>query len=259
MELVGETEVVRIGGVVYPVKWLSEALGMVDPGNKSDQDTPYHHLLLLNLGENSVALVVDRILEGREIVVKPLGTHLRRVAGIAGATLMGDGEVVLILHVAELLTDQAIRQPAFDAPRQPSQSSQNWDIMVVDDSVSVRRVVSKLVTNAGWTPHPAKDGQDALEQMQTMKTLPTAILLDVEMPRMNGYELTTTLRANPATAHIPIVMLTSRAGDKHREKAMSLGASAYLVKPYQEEELIDTVKRLVTKNGHFAEKITIHA
>ena len=117
-------------------------------------------------------------------------------------------------------------------------------MLVVDDSVSVRRVVTNLVKSVGWEALAAKDGVEALEMLQSSITLPDAILMDIEMPRMDGYELTATLKANHHLSRIPIVMLTSRAGEKHRRKALELGVSAYLVKPYSDDVLINTVRTL---------------
>jgi chemosensory pili system protein ChpA (sensor histidine kinase/response regulator) len=115
----------------------------------------------------------------------------------------------------------------------------------VDDSFSVRHVVSNLIKSAGWHPVLARDGLEALEIIQRSATPPHLILLDVEMPRMDGYELTSTLRAQAAYRDIPIVMLTSRAGEKHRCKAFEVGATEYLVKPYQDEHLLGVIRQLL--------------
>ena len=116
--------------------------------------------------------------------------------------------------------------------------------MIVDDSVSVRRVVSNLIKNAGWQPVVAKDGVEALEVIGRAAKLPNLILLDIEMPRMDGYEFMATMKANDAYRDIPIVILTSRAGEKHRQKAMEMGATEYVSKPYQDEGLINMISRL---------------
>jgi CheY-like chemotaxis protein len=117
--------------------------------------------------------------------------------------------------------------------------------MVVDDSVSVRRVMMNIVKNAGWIPVAAKDGVDAIEILQSLDRAPDAFLLDIEMPRMDGYELLSTLRGQAAYRHVPIVMVTSRSGDKHRQKAMDLGASGYIIKPFQDETVTHLIKNLV--------------
>jgi chemosensory pili system protein ChpA (sensor histidine kinase/response regulator) len=120
--------------------------------------------------------------------------------------------------------------------------------MLVDDSLSVRRVVTSLIEGAGWNAFAAKDGLEALEILHQSVAAPDLVLLDVEMPRMDGYELLSNLRAQEAFRNLPIVMVTSRAGDKHRKKAMDLGASAYVVKPYQDEALINVIRHLVRES-----------
>ena len=241
---IGRNPVIRIGNDVCPVIQLGELLGLPEMGLADRKRIP---ALLIKTGEQQVALVVDEIIEGREIVIKTLGNHLRKVHGVTGATLMGDGSVVLILNPSELVSapEQRRQRNWTPAPTAPKVVKQTVDVFVVDDSVSVRKVVSNMVKNAGMNPIAARDGQEALELIQSRATLPNAILLDIEMPRMNGYELTGTLRGNPQYANIPIVMLTSRAGDKHRQKAFDLGVNGYLVKPYRESELLAALRRVI--------------
>jgi chemosensory pili system protein ChpA (sensor histidine kinase/response regulator) len=241
-ERVGNETVLRVGSEVFPLVALGKALGLRQP---ADERVGRRPVVIVHTGTRPVALVVDHLLGGREIVIKTLGTHLRRVVGITGATLMGDGSVVLILNPAELLS-----QPA--RPRRPLTTmfsgtvdyQDALSVMVVDDSPSVRRVVSNLLKNAGWKAVLAKDGLDALEQLQQAAEPPDLLLLDVEMPRMDGYDLLTALKAQDPLRDLPVVMITSRAGDKHRRKAFELGASAYLVKPYQDEALLDLIRQL---------------
>jgi len=116
-------------------------------------------------------------------------------------------------------------------------------VMIVDDSPSVRRVITNLVKNSGWVPVVARDGIDALETIQSSPVPPDLILLDIEMPRMDGYEFMQTLKGQEEFAQIPIVILTSRAGEKHRRKAIELGASDYVIKPYLDEVLVSTIRR----------------
>jgi chemosensory pili system protein ChpA (sensor histidine kinase/response regulator) len=208
-------------------------------------------VVVAQAGDRQVAFVVDQLLGGREVVVKTLGNHLRRVHGIIGSTLMGDGSIVLILHVSELMRDD-LRQPMSRSSFRPALSPRAVEIpevLIVDDSFSVRRVVANFIRSAGWHPVQAKDGLEALEIIQRAPKPPDVILLDIEMPQMDGYELTSTLRAHPTYRHIPIVMLTSRAGEKHRQKAFEVGATEYLVKPYQDEVLLNLIRRLVPHAG----------
>jgi len=180
--------------------------------------------------------------------VKTLGTHLRRVPGIWGATLLGDGTVVLILNPTDLAGDgeQArVRLPQGHRAAAEAPEHEAYTVLVVDDSLSMRHVLSNAVKRVGWNALQARDGIDALEQLERAATRPDLVLLDIEMPRMDGYEFLSTIRGQSAYASLPVVMLTSRGGEKHREKAMSLGATDYVVKPFQEEALMQKVDGLI--------------
>jgi chemosensory pili system protein ChpA (sensor histidine kinase/response regulator) len=201
-------------------------------------------IVVANLGGRHVAIEVDEILSSKDAVIKTLGTHLRRVQGVWGATLLGDGTVVLILNAADLAG--AADEPRPRVAARPAVTEQQvYNILVVDDSLSMRHVLSTAIKRAGWIPLQARDGLDALEIMHRSTDRPDLILLDVEMPRMDGYEFLSTMRTNPQYADVPIVMLTSRGGEKHRDKASALGATDYMVKPFREDVLIETVGRLV--------------
>lgn len=242
IEHIGQKPVIRVEGEVYPLLHLGAVLNLKHPADETLRRVP---VLILNLGSQQIAVAVDQLVEAREVVVKSMGNLLQRVPGIAGATLMGDGSVVLILNPNELVRDttRSEVQPR-SVVRAPAKVREALQVMIVDDSVSVRRVLSNFVRNQGWTPTEARDGLEALELLQSGTVTPDIVLLDIEMPRMDGYELTTTVRSNSALKHIPIVMLTSRAGEKHRRKAMDVGATDYLVKPYQEEVLLGVIRRL---------------
>jgi chemosensory pili system protein ChpA (sensor histidine kinase/response regulator) len=241
-ERVGQQPVVRMAGKVYPVVSLARALGLDALADESLRRPP---ALLLDAGGRQVALVVDQLLGGREIVVKTLGTHLRQLRGVTGATLLGDGRVVLILNPADLFGGTAAA-PARPVVRPTARARNNaLNVLVVDDSPSVRRILTNLLRNTGWQTAAAKDGLDALEILNQAEAPPDLIVLDVEMPRMDGYELLATLKGQRAYRHIPVLMVTSRAGEKHRRKALDLGASGYLVKPYQDETLLRTIRELV--------------
>src|SRR6185369_10058581 len=206
-------------------------------------------VLIANLSRRRVALAVDEIVNSRDAVVKKLGSHLRHVNGVWGATLMGDGTVVLILNPADLAG-------AVDAPvvtRQPKRrlAAENtpYTVLVVDDSLSMRHVLSTAVKKAGWNAVPARDGLEALEIIDRGEQV-DLVLLDIEMPRMDGFEFLSTVRSQSKHADLPIVMLTSRGGAKHREKAQSLGVTDYMVKPFQEDTLIANIDRLVKESRH---------
>ncbi len=242
IDLLGPSPVIRLGEETLPFVYLSERLGLRQSADKTSPTMP---VLVLADGDRKVAIAVDKILPGRDIVVKTLGTHLRKVRGLIGATLMGDGSVVPILDAADLVGPMTRTMSVISAPHHPVHRDETPTIMVVDDSVSVRRVMSNLLKNSGWSVLDAKDGLDAVEKLQNAERSPNLFLLDIEMPRMDGYELLTSLRSRAEYRDTPVVMVTSRAGNKHRQKAMRLGATDYVVKPYQDSELLSLVGRLL--------------
>ena len=238
---VGTERVVHVDGRTYPLRDLAEALGLPHAADARHAQP----VLIANLGGRQLALTVDQIVQTRDAVVKTLGTHLRRVEGVWGATLLGDGTVVLILNPVDLAgsTEQprVRRQPTKVTPTDHDVRT----VMVVDDSLSMRHVLSNVVKRAGWNPLQARDGLEALEVLHAAPRRPDLILLDIEMPRMDGYEFLSTVRGEAAYASLPIVMLTSRGGEKHRERALSLGATGYVVKPFQEDALLQTMSSLI--------------
>ncbi|MDZ7842332.1 MAG: Hpt domain-containing protein [Gammaproteobacteria bacterium] len=221
---------------VYTLMDLTATLGL--DSTASDQRVP---ILLVRMGVREVAVRVDELVGTDEIVVKQLGDHLGRMSGINGATITGDGSVVVILDLAELWLAQE-RLPAFR--RELAQDVESPPrVLVVDDSLTVRKVTGRNLGRHGMEVSMARDGVDALDQLAKMK--PDVMLVDIEMPRMDGYELMTRLREDVNYRDIPVIVITSRAGAKHREKAMELGASAYLTKPYQERDLLKEVNALL--------------
>ena len=235
--------VVSLNNKLLPVVRLSEALEIPDIAD-SPSKLP---VLIVRVGESEVALVVDDIVEGREVVIKSLGRHLQRVRGIMGATIFGDGSVVPILNVVDLLGKHEAEAVTTHVPVATAPARTQRDtltVMIVDDSPSVRRVMSNLIKGASWTPLTAKDGLDAIEMLRNATALPDVVLTDIEMPRMDGYELLAALKANEVLARLPVAMITSRAGDKHRRKALDNGAADYLTKPYSDEQLLSMVRRM---------------
>lgn len=247
IEHVGQEPVIRVGEQIYPLFNLGEVLNLKQPADETAKRLP---MLILHAGAKQIALVVDQLVAGREIVVKPLGNHLRRIHAVTGATLMGDGSVVLILNPNEIAAEPAQPEMWDQLHLQPpaARAREALTVLVVDDSVSVRRVVANLIKSAGWQPVTARDGLEALEIVHHSARPPDLILADIEMPRMDGYELMSALQAQDAYRDIPLVILTSRAGDKHRRKAMELGALGYVVKPYQDETLLSLIRRLVQES-----------
>ncbi|MBX3398802.1 MAG: Hpt domain-containing protein [Gemmataceae bacterium] len=245
VQRIGLDPVLRVGDDTVPVAHLGRTLELKTPPDEGVKKPP---VLVLRAGEKRLAVVVERLLGGREIVVKNLGPHLRKATAVTGATLLGDGSVVLILNPVELARAAALRTSTTMSqlvPRSvPLRPRTATTVLLVDDSPSVRRVLAALAERQGWTAIAAKDGVEALELLRR-GPLPDIVLSDVEMPRMDGFELLGSIRGQANLARLPVVMITSRAAEKHRRKAMDLGASAYVTKPYQDEALVDIVRHLV--------------
>jgi chemosensory pili system protein ChpA (sensor histidine kinase/response regulator) len=228
----------------YPLRSLLPLLGEIDTPTPARQIP----VLLLKSGLARAAIRVDEILGNREVVVKSIGPQLSRLAGIAGATVLGNGQVVLILNPVQLVHREGSAEAATSAAPQPVQSELVVEessgaplVMVVDDSLTVRKITSRMLAREGYEVATAKDGVDALQQLQDIK--PNCILLDVEMPRMDGFEFARNVRADEATRSIPIIMITSRTADKHRNHATEIGVNEYMGKPYQEDQLLALIKR----------------
>jgi chemosensory pili system protein ChpA (sensor histidine kinase/response regulator) len=198
-------------------------------------------VLLVRIGEKRLALQVEALIGNREIVIKPLGAQLSGVHGVSGATILGDGRVILILDMAAV-GRMAVR-PQAPASAADSNAKERLLIMVVDDSITVRKVTTRLLERYGFDVVTAKDGVDAMSLLQDR--IPDIMLLDIEMPRMDGFELARHVRNDERLRHIPITMITSRTGDKHRERAMQIGVNQYLGKPFQEHELLKTIHHLI--------------
>ena len=229
----------RYGGKSYPFMDLGTRLGLAR-GPNIPRKLP---VLLLRLDAQEVAVAVDSLSGTREVVVKSLGPQLSEIRGLFGATILGDGRVLLILDIPALWTDEeglrvapAVAEAA--APERPY-------VLVVDDSLTVRKVTTRFLQKQGYDCATAKDGVEALELLRDR--LPDVMLVDIEMPRMDGYELTSRIREVSRLKHIPIIMITSRSGNKHRARAMSLGVDAYLGKPYQEEDLRKEIEGMLRR------------
>jgi chemosensory pili system protein ChpA (sensor histidine kinase/response regulator) len=205
-------------------------------------------VVLIRAGEHSTALVTDELVGSREIVVKSLGPQISAIRGIAGATILGDGRIVLILDMGSLVRSEWRARPSETVII--DQRDRRTFALVVDDSITVRRVTQRLLERNGMRVLTAKDGVDAVSLLQ--ENLPDIILLDIEMPRMDGYEVAAHVRNDPRLKHIPIVMITSRVSEKHRARAIELGVDDYLGKPYQESQLLDAIEPLVNRRSAVA-------
>ena len=230
----------------YPFNYLPHLLG-------DTQALPEHHrqywTLLLRSGTRRIGIQVDELLGNQEIVVKNIGPQLARVVGIDGATVLGDGHVVLILNPVALSSRAPVAEFVSPVPTVPELRGEAAvtanlpTVMVVDDSLTVRKITGRLLAREGYQVLLAKDGTDALEQLHDI--VPDVMLVDIEMPRMDGYDMTRNIRADARLHDIPIIMITSRTADKHREYAFELGVNHYLGKPYQEDELLALISGYV--------------
>ncbi|SOO32176.1 PilL protein [Xanthomonas citri pv. fuscans] len=200
-------------------------------------------LLLVRAGDLRAAVAIDQVLGNREVVVKPVGLQIASVPGIYGATITGDGRVVVILDVAPLVR-RFLAQPARPSLETQAEAQRQVPlVMVVDDSLTMRKVTSRVLERHNLDVSTARDGVEALELLE--ERVPDLMLLDIEMPRMDGYELATAMRADPRFKAVPIVMITSRSGEKHRQRAFEIGVQRYLGKPYQELDLMRNVYDLL--------------
>jgi len=222
----------------YPLHSMHELLGAP---SKSEYQ-PYNSVLLLRSGIQRLAVHVDELIGNQEIVVKHIGPQLARVPGVSGATVLGDGRIALIMNPVQLVQRTSIA-PA--APRilhtTDVRAAHAPLVMVVDDSLTVRKITGRLLEREGYRVATAKDGVDALEQMT--EALPKVLLVDIEMPRMDGFDLARNVRAQARTQGIPIIFISSRTAEKHRNQAAALGVNAFLGKPYPESELLQLVAK----------------
>ena len=205
-------------------------------------------VLVLASSEGMLAVAVERLIGQQEIVVKPLPPPLSKPRGVLGSTILGDGKVVTILDVDDLvgqpLTNSSIAPVSGKVSHLAPTSTEAPQILVVDDSYTIRQLLSLMLTRARYRVVQAKDGVDALEKLQNGLDCSLAIV-DIEMPRMDGFELLRSMRSTQRFANIPVAMLTSRSGEKHRQMAMELGANQYFTKPYSEAQLLEAIPKLL--------------
>ena len=238
-------------GETYAIHDLGSLLG-VGAGRIGDE--PQLPLLMLRSGDQRAAVRIDSVVGSREIVVKSVGPQISSVPGIFGATIMGDGSVVMILDLAPLVRRSAALGQRAEAeaveellelqlPEPNTEPRARPLVMVVDDSITMRKVTTRVLERNDLDVITAKDGLDAVEKLQ--ERVPDLMLLDIEMPRMDGYEVATYMKNDPRLKRVPIVMITSRTGEKHRQRALEIGVERYLGKPYQEAELLRNVQELL--------------
>ena len=263
-----------------PFYWLGALLGQT--GQSSEPFGKSVPVVVIRSATQRVAIQVDEVVGNREVVVKNLGIQLSRVPGLAGISVLPNGDAALIYNPVALAsvygTDAAARMQSAQQSQVPQSASAEFAtpdeilndtlaqgssgevlttpatprtaaplIMVVDDSITVRRVTQRFLSRNGYLVQLAKDGLDALEQLQQTSTLPDVMLLDIEMPRMDGFDLTRNIRADSRLQKLPIIMITSRIADKHRNYAAQLGVNHYLGKPYSETELLELIQSFTTQ------------
>ncbi|HEX19624.1 MAG TPA: hybrid sensor histidine kinase/response regulator [Acidiferrobacteraceae bacterium] len=229
---------------VYPFVNMSLRMGL-EPHPRSERKVA---VLLVKTGTRNYAMEVDGLIGTKEVVVKAMSPLLSELSGFAGATIMGDGTVIPIIDPPGLLLSDkgmsvshgmaTMMRTADEKPKRERPL-----VMIVDDSLTVRKITSRHLERRGMDVITAKDGLDAVEQLREI--IPDVMLVDIEMPRMDGYELTSRVRSESTLNHIPIIMITSRAGEKHRKRAFDLGVNEYMSKPYQEDELVTNIERVV--------------
>ena len=233
-------------GQEYRLQYLGSLLNSDHHPKLQGQALPLP-VILVRGAEQPMALQVDNLMGSREIVVKSLGPQFSSVRGVSGATILGDGNVVVILDLPAMIRSDILSERERLANLEKARESARFEeqatvVMVVDDSVTVRKVTSRLLERNGMEVITAKDGLDAVAQLQDHK--PDIILLDIEMPRMDGFEVASFVRHDDSLRETPICMITSRTGEKHRERALAIGVNEYLGKPFQETELLETIGRL---------------
>jgi chemosensory pili system protein ChpA (sensor histidine kinase/response regulator) len=236
----------EFAGEKYPVLELEPLLDETPKPQQSGNIS----LLMIRAGDHKAAFRVSELQGHQEVVMKPVGPQISSIPGILGATITADGRVVMILDIGPLirrgLTQAA--SPVVVAEPKPLEKTRQPLVMVVDDSITMRKVTSRVLENHALEVMTAQDGLDAIENLH--ERVPDLMLLDIEMPRMDGYELAEHVRGDPRLRHVPIVMITSRAGQKHRKRARDAGANDYMTKPYQEAELVAKVSEMLKIELH---------
>ncbi len=230
-------------GTEHQLIYMGALIGTASP-KISDGQCP---VVLVQRGSENIAVQVDSIVGSREIITKSLGVQFSGLAGVNGATILGDGRVVVILDPAALYRKHqiSIQEAKSDAVEryELDNSDQPVRVLVVDDSVTVRKVTSRLLARQGYEVTSARDGVEAMALLSEHK--PDIMLLDIEMPRMDGFEVASAVRNDPELQDLPIIMITSRTGEKHRNRAFSLGVNEYIGKPFQEGPLLEAIEKLI--------------
>jgi chemotaxis protein histidine kinase CheA len=241
LRLYGDQRIFQVNEAIYPVKTLAAMLGL---NEGSELDPESRRPLFLVRGDMEVhAVLVGQVLESRDLVVKALGAYVPKLPGIMGVTILGDGAVAPVIDLPELLRAGDRVRVTSESSDQPPQRLQYLPLaLVVDDSLSARRALIQLMEDSGYEVSAARDGAEAVQLIEHKR--PDIVLADMEMPRMNGIELISHLRAQEETRDLPVIMITSRSTRKHQEQAKAAGVNVYLTKPFSEDELLGYVESL---------------
>ncbi|MBV1907285.1 MAG: response regulator, partial [Pseudomonadales bacterium] len=234
-----DSQTFEYAGIPYRLRYLGNYLGREFSVKPDQASVP---VVLVRSGDRAMALYINSVQGSREIIVKSLGQQFAGVGGLSGATILGDGSVVVILDVISLIAGHRA-ETKISIPEVDEEETQNRCVMVVDDSVTVRKVTSRILERQGMDVIVAKDGVEAMELLQ--EKCPDVMLLDIEMPRMDGFEVARQIRHDATVSNLPIIMISSRTGAKHQEHAGALGVNKFLGKPFQESELLTTIDELL--------------
>jgi two-component system chemotaxis sensor kinase CheA len=204
-------------------------------------------VVILSLAEKRIALRVGGFLSTQQVVVKPLGSQLRRVRNVAGTAILGDGQLVPILNISDLMKSIDARSMASLTQPIATQEARRWRVLLVDDSITTRTLEKHILENAGYEVLTAADGQEAWESIrQNEKGLPDLVISDINMPRMDGFVLTQSVKGDGRYAHVPMILVTSLDSPQDRLHGMEAGADAYIVKStFDQRELLETIDRLI--------------
>jgi chemotaxis protein histidine kinase CheA/ActR/RegA family two-component response regulator len=235
-DMLGERLVYRFGHRTYPALRLADMAGVPDEEKPLDS----YAAVLVKVDDKTHALAVDSLLDARELLVNSPGRYARRLRGVAGLSILGDGAIAVNLDLAQLLADGARAATAKRITREEAQQNELPGVLIVDDSLSVRNSLVQLMRDAGYRAETARDGIDAIDTLNSFK--PDVVLTDLEMPNMNGVELTYHLREREDMKGLPIIMITSRSQDKHRRMAEQAGVDTYITKPYSDGDLLQTIR-----------------
>jgi chemosensory pili system protein ChpA (sensor histidine kinase/response regulator) len=246
IEVAGERRLM-LEDTAYPVATLNELLRL----GPSREQPAHSTVLLVQCERQLMAVLASAILDSRDIVIKPLSPYLARIPGIMGATILGDGAVAAVIDLPELLRAPILAGQGWDSAEEELAAPSLPAVLVVDDSLSNRRALEQLLADAGFQVRLARDGVEAAEQMA--RDRPDIVLTDLEMPRMNGLELAAHIRAQPDGKTLPIIMITSRTTQRHRQLAAAAGIDFYLAKPVLEDDLLDKINGLLASARQAAE------